>query len=206
VKEKLSSLGFESTNIERAKDKLLEHGLIVRNFHQNDGLYFNITERGKFALRSIFNIDILHTSSYSVKFPKEFMESKMVKPYKNNLSDYASCFVRNVISLLKLLMMSKDMLNKEGQKSINELLFELLRERKEENPKSELFTNFIIDGLEKVIKSNEKLYEVIEDAKNKFLVYCENHNQEKVVLDKELLKIKQKLSEEEWEIIMSKIK
>jgi len=127
IKEKCRYLGFRNTYmIEKMDKKLLEYGLIILDMEggreNEEGITYSrkISSRGKYAIQSIENIDILHSFSYEVYFPQSFVSERIVKVHKNNLSDYSSVQVYNVLSMLKVLQIYGKNLDINAFKNFNE--------------------------------------------------------------------------------------
>lgn len=106
--------GFESKDIIRKIErKLLENGLLeieVVGVEKSDytRLPRRITLRGEYALTSMEDMDILHSFSYEMYFPQPFISRGIVKAHKNDLSDYSSAQISNVLSILKLLQLCQE--------------------------------------------------------------------------------------------------
>lgn len=109
--------GFESEDIiKKIERKLLENGLLeIEVFGEENFDYTRlprrITLRGEYALTSMEDMDILHSFSYEMYFPQPFIRSGIVKAHKNDLSDYSSAQISNVLSILKLLQLCQEKSN-----------------------------------------------------------------------------------------------
>jgi len=112
--EYCESLGFESKSvITKVEKKLLEHGLVEldifgaekRNY---EVLPRKITERGKYSLTVMEDMDILHSFSYEMYFPQPFISFGIAKAHNNDLTDYASAQISNVLSILKLFQLCQE--------------------------------------------------------------------------------------------------
>ena len=88
--------------------KLLEHGLTQIKLEGAEEENYQrlpreITPRGQYSLTAIEDMNIIHSFSYLMYFPQKFIGEGIVKAHKNDLSDYSSAQVVNVLSVLKLL-------------------------------------------------------------------------------------------------------
>ncbi len=96
--------------VKEIKNRFLEHGLI-RYIHMTENsdtkLMYEITDRGRFALIGLTDIDMLNISSYKSHYPNRFLEYRLVQPFKKDFSDATTSLVGNVLSILKLLQIGK---------------------------------------------------------------------------------------------------
>jgi len=108
ILEYCTEQGFDTNDITKdIEKKLLEHGLIELSIDGAEGENYKklprtITERGRYSLTVIKDMNVLHSFAYTMYFPQIFIESGIVKAHKNDLSDYSSAQVTNVMSMLKL--------------------------------------------------------------------------------------------------------